>query len=104
MSKPAPHRWHKILLIVVLLTAVLVGFVLYRYRSTPFDWRTFFATLTSVDWVWFAGSIVLMLATYVGRALRWEVMIRPMRPKANFGGLCSATVIGFTAVVLLGRA
>lgn len=45
-----------------------------------------------------------MLLSYVVRALRWEVMLRPIRPHPNLYGLCSATVIGFTAVVLLGRA
>ena len=86
------------------LTAILILAMLYRWRSTPFQWNRFFATLTSVDRVWLAISIGLMLLTYVGRALRWEVMIRPLRPKSSFTGLCSATVIGFTAVVLLGRA
>jgi uncharacterized protein (TIRG00374 family) len=90
-------------LIVLAIGLVLAGLVLYRYRNTSFDWATFFTTLTSVDWTWLTISVILMLATYVGRALRWEVMIRPLRPKANFKGLCSATIIGFTAVVLFGR-
>lgn len=45
-----------------------------------------------------------MLLSYVVRALRWEVMLKPLRPKPDRWGLCAATVIGFTAVVILGRA
>lgn len=89
---------------VAAVTAVLIAVVLYHWRSTRFQWDRFFATLTSVNRGWLTISIFLMLLTYVGRALRWEVMIRPIRSKSSFQGLCSATVIGFTAVVLLGRA
>ncbi len=96
--------WKKAGLALAVALALLTGVVLYRWRSTPFQWHKFFATLTAVDWHWLAASIVLMLLTYIGRALRWEVMLRPLRPKSSFKGLCSATVIGFTAVVLLGRA
>ncbi len=48
--------------------------------------------------------MALVLATYAGRALRWEVMIRPLRKDASLWGIFTATAIGFTAVVLFGRA
>jgi len=48
--------------------------------------------------------MVLVLATYVGRALRWEVMLRPLRQDASLWRILTATAIGFTAVVLFGRA
>jgi len=52
-----------------------------------------------------ALALALILATYVGRALRWEIMLRPMRgSRTNLWRLFSATAIGFTAVVLFGRA
>ena len=86
------------------LAAAIAALAIYRLRTTGFQWNLFFQTFLSVDWRWLAGSILLMLLTYVGRALRWEVMLRPLRPKPNLAKLCSATVIGFTAVVLLGRA
>jgi glycosyltransferase 2 family protein len=86
------------------LAVIALLIVLWRWRGTHFDWNRFFATLTAVDGSWLTGSIILMLLTYFGRALRWEVMLRPLRPRANLWNLCSATVIGFTAIVLLGRA
>lgn len=84
---------------------VVLGVVaFYRWRNAPFRWKEFFDAMTAVNWPWLAISILLMLLTYVGRALRWEVMLRPLKPKSSFTGICSATVIGFTAIVLLGRA
>jgi uncharacterized protein (TIRG00374 family) len=41
--------------------------------------------------------------TYYGRALRWAVLIRPVKPRSRLWNLFSATVIGFTAITLLGR-
>ncbi len=49
-------------------------------------------------------ALVLILGTYVGRALRWEVMLRPLAPQTDFLRVLRATCIGFTAVVLFGRA
>jgi uncharacterized protein (TIRG00374 family) len=98
------NRLKKTALVLVIVTAVIAALLVWRWREAHFDWNRFFATLTAVDWGWLVLSICLMLLTYLGRALRWEVMLRPLRPRANLWNLCSATVIGFTAVVLLGRA
>jgi uncharacterized protein (TIRG00374 family) len=48
--------------------------------------------------------MVLAMATYVGRALRWEVMLRPLQADGSVWRILSGTAIGFTAVVLFGRA
>jgi hypothetical protein len=87
----------------IALTLAAVAFVIYRWRTSGFDWHQFTNSLRNVDWQWMAGSIALILATYVGRALRWEVMLRPLT-RPNFLHVLSATCIGFTAVVLFGRA
>ena len=44
-----------------------------------------------------------MLGTYAGRALRWAVFLKPLKPHPSFRNLLSATVIGFTAITLFGR-
>jgi uncharacterized protein (TIRG00374 family) len=89
---------------VALFILILAGLAWYRWRTLGFDWGQFFHTLTNLDYRWLAISIVLMLLSYVVRALRWQVMLKPLRPHPDLWGLCSATVIGFTAVVILGRA
>lgn len=51
-----------------------------------------------------AAAVALILGAYLVRALRWKVMIRPMAPNATLWDMTLATFIGFTAVVLFGRA
>ncbi len=82
----------------------MVAFVVYRWRTSGFDWREFTKALAGVDWSWLALSLALILATYVGRAMRWEVMLRPLQKHTSLTRIFVATAIGFTAVVLFGRA
>ncbi len=44
-----------------------------------------------------------MIAGYYGRALRWRVLMRPVKPQPSLWNLFSATLIGFAAITLLGR-
>jgi uncharacterized protein (TIRG00374 family) len=48
--------------------------------------------------------VAFALFSYYGRALRWRVLLEPLRPDAKIGPLLSATIVGFTAITLLGRA
>jgi glycosyltransferase 2 family protein len=82
----------------------MAAFVAHRWRTSGFAWKAFAAALENVDWSWLALSLALILATYVGRALRWEVMLQPLKKSTTLWPILSATVVGFTAVVLFGRA
>ncbi|MEO8025627.1 MAG: lysylphosphatidylglycerol synthase transmembrane domain-containing protein [Bryobacteraceae bacterium] len=75
-----------------------------RKEAASFQWDVFFSTLRGLDWRWMTAALGLILLTYLGRALRWEVMIRPMCPAASIWYIFKATAIGFTAIVLFGRA
>ena len=97
-------KWKHAGFILAALSLVIAALALSRWRKTAFHWDQFFATLTAVDWPWLLLGIFLMLVTYLVRAFRWEVMLRPYCPQVDFRALLSATVIGFTAVVVLGRA
>ncbi len=90
--------------LALLATAGAIVFVVYRWRTSGFAWSEFTAALRHVDWTWLLLSGMLVLATYVGRALRWEIMLRPLREDASLWRILTATAIGFTAVVLFGRA
>jgi uncharacterized protein (TIRG00374 family) len=68
-----------------------------------FDWRLALGSLARLDWGWLALSVVLIGATYLGRALRWAVFLKPLKKEPSFRNLLSATVIGFTAIALFGR-
>jgi uncharacterized protein (TIRG00374 family) len=85
-------------------TLGIVGFVIYRWRTMGFSWHEFTKALVNVDWSWLALALALILATYLGRAMRWEVMLRPLQKHTSLWRVFSATAIGFTAVVLFGRA
>jgi hypothetical protein len=86
-----------------LLLAVAAGAVVYATEGNGFNWRVFAETVSGLDTGWLALSIVAAYSTYVVRALRWAVLIEPLRPHPRFGKLLSATIIGFSAVTALGR-
>jgi glycosyltransferase 2 family protein len=61
------------------------------------------ASLERLNWSWLLLSLVLILATYYGRALRWIIFLKPLKPKPSLSRVLSATIIGFSAVTLFGR-
>ena len=83
----------------------ILGLIAIRFRSqTPlFEWAVFVATFSKLRWGWLAPACLLAYATYFGRALRWAVFLKPLRPHPGLWNLTKATIIGFTAVILLGR-
>ncbi|MGA2133352.1 MAG: lysylphosphatidylglycerol synthase transmembrane domain-containing protein [Bryobacteraceae bacterium] len=103
---PHPARSRRKLLWFVLSLAAVVGSVLlvrWFLASRGFDWRAFGATLLGLQWWWLAAAGGFVFAGYYGRALRWRVLMRPVKPEPNLWNLFSATVIGFSAITLLGR-
>lgn len=96
------HKWKFATLTAVLL-ALAVWLIGAHIRQRGFDTRLFFSVVHSLDWRWLALACVFAAATYYGRALRWAVLIRPVQPHPSMRNLFSATVIGFTAITLLGR-
>ena len=79
----------------------LLGY--WRFHTTPFNWSAFAANFKDVNKGWAGLAIVFILLTYIGRAVRWEVMMRHLDARLPFLSLVSYTLIGFTAVVLSGR-
>ena len=76
----------------------------YRVEGSGFSWNEFVASLAGVRWLWLAASLPPILLTYFVRALRWRVFLLPVAPHASLWKITTATCIGFTAVVLFGRA
>jgi|SRR5579872_2584866 len=71
--------------------------------TNAFDWRLALASLARLRWSWIVLALIPIAGTYYWRALRWAVMIKPIKPRPSIGNLLSATVIGFTAITLFGR-
>ncbi len=103
---PEPSRSpprSRTLLLAVFASLLILVILAYRTRGVSFRWNLFLTTLDHVNWRWLAASICLILLSNVGRALRWQVMLRPFGHPIGLWRLTSDTAIGLTAGVLLGR-
>jgi uncharacterized membrane protein YbhN (UPF0104 family) len=97
------RKWRILLTLLVVVSIAGIGIFLHRLRGTGFRWDVFLATFRQLNPGWLSASIALILLTYFGRALRWQVLMRPVCPNPNLWNLTVATIIGFTAIVLFGR-
>jgi uncharacterized protein (TIRG00374 family) len=100
-SKSGNWRWWAA--IAALVIAVLAGFAWRWWSAKAFEWQLFAATFRSLDGRWLALAALMAWLTYVGRALRWRVLIRPVKAHPNLWNLFTGTAVGFTAIVLFGR-
>lgn len=103
-ARPALRSGRRGLWAASLLLLAAVGFLVYRGRQTGFDLAEFAASFREVRWGWIVLAWLVGLLSYAGRTWRWMVMLRPLAPQARSRDVFSATVIGFTAVYLFGRA
>lgn len=86
---------------------VIIAALLYRARGSAmlagFSWQKFGAELKEADFALLALSLAAIFISYALRALRWQRFSLYMG-RAHFKNVYSATIIGFTAIFLLGRA
>jgi glycosyltransferase 2 family protein len=94
-------KWMAGCFVAVLL---LAWFVEAQLSARAFDWRLAGTSIAHIRWSWLLASVAPLFATYYGRALRWAVFLKPLKPKPCVRNLLTATVIGFTAITLFGRA
>jgi glycosyltransferase 2 family protein len=80
----------------------VAGYAFLRLRG-EFRWDLFLAAFKTLDPFWLAIACLMILLSYVVRALRWRIMLRPLQPHPHLWNLISATCIGFTAVTLFSR-
>jgi uncharacterized protein (TIRG00374 family) len=99
-----PGRWLLLLAAVLALAGLLVWSVLTNPQWRTFDASLFLHSLSSVDWGWASLALAAVYATYLVRALRWRSLMTPVKPHARLWNLFSATVIGFAALGVFGRA
>ncbi len=87
----------------ILVVAALAVYAWLRLGEGGFHWAEFRQTLSDARPEWLAAAVVCIIFTYFVRALRWEILLRPLTTEASLWRLMSSTCIGFTAVVLFGR-
>lgn len=98
-TRPGRFPWIPALAILVLVLVVA------RMASSDkgFDWKRFILSFQELDPGWGCMAILFILLSYLGRAIRWQAMMRPLGSQIGIYRLLVDTIIGFTSVVLLGR-
>src|SRR5436190_13706177 len=96
------HTW-KWIACCLLAAGLLVWWIHGQMASRSFDWSLAFSSFARLRWEWVLLSLIPIAGTYYGRALRWAVFLKPLRPKPSMRNLLSATIVGFTAITLFGR-
>jgi uncharacterized protein (TIRG00374 family) len=96
------HTW-KWVAACALAAGALLWFFYAQLEAHGFDWRLAVNSLTGVQWSWLLLSLVPIGATYIVRALRWAIFLKPLKERPGLHGLISATVIGYGAISLFGR-
>lgn len=87
------------------LAGVLAAwFILSQLSARSFDWALAATAVTRLRWPWLLLALIPIFGTYYGRALRWEVFLKPQKAHPSMRNLLISTIIGFTAITLFGRA
>lgn len=90
-------------LLVILALVAIVVIVAYPSGGAKFDWSLFNKTIRDMSWMWLLASIAATFATYFVRALRWQVLLEPLK-RIHLEPSLTATLVGFSAIYILGRA
>jgi uncharacterized protein (TIRG00374 family) len=93
----------KRIVISAVVVAVLAGLVYLQFREwRHFDWGVFWEQTADTRKLYLLSAAVLIHLTYVLRAVRWQVFLRPVY-RARARRMLAPTLIGFTGLALLGR-
>ncbi|HEY2016940.1 MAG TPA: lysylphosphatidylglycerol synthase transmembrane domain-containing protein [Bryobacteraceae bacterium] len=84
--------------------ALIAWFLRVQLAARSFDWKLFAGSVSGLRWSWLLLALLPAAGTYYGRALRWAVFLKPLKPRPSISNLMTATLIGFTALTLFGRA
>jgi uncharacterized membrane protein YbhN (UPF0104 family) len=82
--------------------AVLVLLV-RRWTAHGFDASLFVRLAGAADVRWLLAAWAMALVAYGLRAVRWRLMIARMHPDHPLGPVMSATFLGYTGTLLIGR-
>jgi uncharacterized protein (TIRG00374 family) len=85
----------------------LLGCLVYRSSGSlglsGFSGRKLWAAIQGANPLWLSGALILIYLCYAIRSLRWQVFQKNLG-RAEFWEIYPATLAGFSAVFLLGRA
>lgn len=85
------------------IIGLAVGALFVYWFAYKLNWFDVWNEVRDANWEQLGLAIALLIGTYFVRALRWRALLEPMaRPPLS--ALFRATMIGFTALFLMGRA
>src|SRR5215468_337653 len=89
------------------ILVLIAGYLVYRSSGplglSGFSSARLWGAIRSADPFWMAAGMLLIYCCYALRSLRWQVFQRNLG-RARFWEIYPATLAGFSAVFLLGRA
>lgn len=91
------RKYVKFIALVLLAAALLLWF------GKGLDWAEVFAAVKRADWRLILAAVAVICTTYLTRAFRWRALLAPLTP-SGLRELFAATTVGFSAVLLIGRA
>jgi len=103
----SPTNWLRVKLLGALaLLAAALAYIGYRLATAPqwqqFHTERFWQSLTQARLSYLLLAAALIFSSYYLRSLRWQVFMQPVK-QARIGNLLVSTLVGFSAVALLGR-
>lgn len=89
---------------IAVFIAALIALLFFREAAAwaRFDWKSFAQASRNIRISPVLFAIALIYLGFFLRALRWQVLIRPLK-RARFVPLVRATIIGFAGLAMLGR-
>jgi uncharacterized protein (TIRG00374 family) len=85
------------------LISLLVGGLFVYWFAHKLNWVEVWADVGKANWEQLGLAIALLIGTYFVRVLRWRGLLEPMA-RPSLQALFRATVVGFSALFLMGRA
>ncbi|HEV2325519.1 MAG TPA: lysylphosphatidylglycerol synthase transmembrane domain-containing protein [Terracidiphilus sp.] len=90
------------LIVSLVVLVALVVFAIWAQSRVHFNFASFRAQLSDVDWLYIIAAIACIYGGYVVRSVRWALLMRHNKKVPVFS-LVGPQIIGFTGVALLGR-
>jgi glycosyltransferase 2 family protein len=85
------------------ILSIVVGALMVYWFAHKLDWPQVWTEVGKANWVLLGLAVLLLVGTYFVRVLRWRALLEPMA-KPRLAALFRATMIGFSALFVMGRA
>lgn len=85
------------------ILSLVVGTLFVYWFVHKLNWSEVWAEVREANWGQLSLAVALLVGTYFVRVLRWRIFLAPMA-RPTLAALFRATMIGFSALFVMGRA